>query len=127
MVQITRSPTFFESASDVVQEGLERARDAIDMVAERGSEAVDNVDTDSLRSIGRELMENLQARQPDCSAPIRAARDDERLKSAAVAGVVIFITSLVVLLLAREVAKRRATQRRQKRKVDRPTAATTER
>ena len=126
MVQIARSPTFFESASDVVQEGLERAKDAIDMVAERGSEAVDNVDGDRLRSIGRELIGNLPTQQRSCSAPVQAARDDERLKSAALAGVVIFIGSLIVLLLAREVARRRATQRRQQRTVNRPAAPTTE-
>jgi hypothetical protein len=126
MVQISRPPTLLESASDVVQEGLERARGAIDTVAERASEAVDTVDVDSVRSMSREFIGNLQAREPDCTARIQAARDEERLKSAAIAGVVIFIASLIVLLLAREVARRRATQRRPQRALNGPEPATTE-
>lgn len=114
MVQITRPPTLLESASDVVQEGFERARGAIDTVAARAGEAVETVDVDSVASVGRDFIGSL--REPDCRVPIQAARDDERLKSAAIAGVVIFITSLIVLLLAREVAKRRATQRRPQRR-----------
>ena len=126
MVQITRPPMFFDYASDVVQEGFERARGAIDMVAERAGEAVDTIDGESLKSIGREFIGDLPTRQPDRSAPVQVARDGERLKSAAVAAVVIFITSLVVLFLAREVARRRASQRRQQREVNHPVPATTE-
>lgn len=133
MVQITRSPTLAESASDAMQDGLERARGVIDTVADRAStvadrasEAVDTVDVESVKSIGRGLMGSLQARDPECTAPVEAARDDERLKSAAIAGAVIFIISLIVLLLAREVAKRRATHRSPQRALDHPEAAVTE-
>jgi hypothetical protein len=112
MVQITRPPTLLESASDVVQEGFERARGAIDTVAERAGEAVETIDVESVTSMGRDFIASLPTREPDRRMPIQAARDDERLKSAAIAGVVIFITSLIVFVLAREVAKRRAMERR---------------
>jgi hypothetical protein len=126
MVQISRPPTLLESASDVVQEGFERARGAIDTAAERASEAVDSVDVDSVRSRGRDFIENLQVREPDCTARIQAARDEERLRSAVIAGAVIFIVSLIVLLLAREVARRRAMQRRPQPALDHPRPATNE-
>ena len=130
MVQITRPPSLLEPASDVVLEGLERSREALDTVVEQASEALDVVDVDRVRSIGRGLIGSLQARDPECAAPVEAARDDERLKSAVIAGVVIFLASLIAFVLAREVAKRRAeatgrraAQRRSQRALDRPESA----
>lgn len=126
MVQITPSATLRESTTDVVQEGLERARETLDTVTTQAIGVIDPIDVDGLKSIGRGLIANLHAREPDCTTPVEAARDDERLKSAAIAGAVIFIVSLIVFLLAREVARRQATQRRPQQALRSPESATNE-
>jgi hypothetical protein len=130
MVQLTRQPSLLESASDAVGSGFERARGVIDIVAERAGEAVDGIDVDAVRAAGREAIGNLQVREPGCSTRVEAARDDERFKSAVIAGVVIFMASLIAFVLAREAAKRRAeaterraAQRRSQRALDRPESA----
>lgn len=130
MVQLTRQPSLLGSASDAVGVGLERARGVIDTVAERAGEAVDGIDIDAVKVAGREAIANLQVREPDCSTRVEAARDDERLKSAVIAGVVIFTASLIAFVLAREVARRRAeaterraAQRRSQRALDRHESA----
>lgn len=112
MLQKSAPSKLLGAASDVIDSGTERARELADVVAERAQVAIREAELDPA-TLETAIRRAVQARwcDVDCVALVERARDRERLKAAAFAGLVLFLSSAVVLLIAREIAARRRLER----------------
>jgi uncharacterized protein YgbK (DUF1537 family) len=121
MVQISRDPIHLKVVSDGLEEGLTQARGIVGAVAERAEDFLVGLDLDAsaVGSDVREAVARVRAGGCTCPQEVQAARDSERLKSAAMAGVLIFVASALVLLVARRIVTRRAEEERQRRIAER--------
>lgn len=125
MVQITRQPSLSATLSKRVDEGAARAKSVVDAIAGRASDIVEGMDLDAA-AVGanvRGAVAELRTGECQCPRQVEAAADRERLKSAAIAGIVIFVASAAVLLIARRIVARRSEQQRRLRaEQERPVA-----
>ena len=113
------------AGAELVDSGIGRARDVLDTIAERASDALDSTEIDpaTLRAgASRILPAGWTDRTDDCTREIEATEDRLRLKTAIVTAIVAFVLSAVVFLTAREIARRAQRRGDQRRRAERPPA-----
>ncbi len=95
----------------------ERALRKAERALSQAQQAIDSVEVEpaaiepAMRDAVREAMRRMGRNDRSCNEPVQAARDEERLKSAIIAGLVLFIGSAIVLFVARNIAARQARTR----------------
>ncbi|MEX1296837.1 MAG: hypothetical protein AB1Z67_11760 [Candidatus Limnocylindrales bacterium] len=101
-------PSVRGSAGELIGSGAERAKDVLDLLAERTQDAIDTADIDpgAIRAGAARALMGASGREAQCEPAIEAAGDRLRLKTAIVTSVVAFALSALVFLAAREIARR---------------------
>ena len=114
MVQITRGSTPLESTGELVDAGAERTRELIGMLAGRAQEVADSADFEAraARATLQRLIGQFAGDDLRCASRVQGAEDRMRLRSALIAGIVVFVITTLAFVVAREIATRRATRRR---------------
>ena len=113
MIQITRGPTPLESTGELVDAGAERTRELIGILAGRAQELADSADFEArtARATMQRLIGQFAGDDIRCASRVQAAEDRMRLRSALIAGVVVFAITTLAFVVAREIATRRAARR----------------
>jgi len=114
MIQITPGPTPLEITGELVDAGAERTRELIGMLAGRAQEVADSADFDArtARATMQRLIGQFAGDDIRCASRVQAAEDRMRLRSALIAGVVVFVITTLAFVIAREIANRRAARQR---------------
>jgi len=106
MVRISPRPSPIEQVSRAVEDTAERARWLLDVPSGRpGRALVPGADGSVVPAGLRRVLAGTEAERCD---QVETVRDNERLKAALIAGVVLFALSAVVFVTAREIAARRS-------------------
>ena len=113
MIQIT-GPAPLESTGELVDAGAERTRELIGALAGRAQEVAHSADYEAraARANMQRLIGQFAGDDIRCASRMQAAEDRMRLRSALIAGVVVFVITALAFVIAREIANRRAARRR---------------
>ncbi len=99
------------TATRALEGGVKDVMGAIERTANGAQQSLRSMDVDpkSIEPKMRHAVRRFVGDECPCAEPVQAAKDQERLKSAVIAGVVLFIASAITFVVARNIAARRRT------------------